>query len=124
MKNLKKYLSVNSVFILVVMMMGLMVTTACSKDDEPGSSKNSLEGSWYFTYNGETDYDDYFLFRSNGTGLYHYDYEQSDDFTYTYDPKTNLLILNYKHWDSETIFVEWLGNNAAEFGSYGKYVRR
>lgn len=130
MKNLKTYLHANSVLLLVVMIIGVMVCSSCSKkDDEPQltdkpTSNNELVGTWYFTYNGETDYDDYFIFTSNNTGTYHYDDEQSDDFTYTYDPKSKILCLNYNHWESERFPIVWLGNNAAEFGDYGKYVRR
>ena len=126
MKNLKKNLSVNGVLLLIVMMMGGMMFSSCSKDDEPDNpaSTNELVGTWYFTYMGETDYDDYFIFKSNGTGTYHYDDEQSDNFTYTYDSKSNMLCLNYEHWESERFPITWLGNNAVEFDGYGKYVRK
>lgn len=104
------------------MIMSIVTCTSCSKDDDPKNSE--LVGTWYFTYNGQTDYNDYFIFRSNGTGVYHYDDEQSDDFTYTYDSKSQILFLNYKHWESERFVIEWLGNNLIDFDGYGEYVRK
>ena len=129
MKNFKKILSAKDVFILAVLMVGITICSACNKDDKSDqpdnpASTNELVGTWYFTNDGETDYDDYFIFKSNGSGTYHYDDEQSDDFTYTYDSKSEILTLNYKIWKSERISIEWLGKNAIEFDGYGKYVRK
>lgn len=135
MKDFKRYGFSKGVILLLVMFLSTLALTSCSKDDEPkkGSDpvvpgqttvSNELVGTWYFTYNGETNYDDYFIFRADGTGLYHYDDEQSDDFTYTYDAKSKILALNFKHWESERFPIEWLGNNAIEFDGYGKYVRK
>ncbi|MDE5749445.1 MAG: hypothetical protein K2H87_01590 [Duncaniella sp.] len=105
--------------------MGVMLSS-CSKDDDKDEPKsdNELVGTWYYTSDGETDYDDYFIFRSNGTGTYHYDDAQSDDFTYTYDSKTKFLSLNFKHWDSERFVIEWLGNNLIDIDGYGEYMRK
>ena len=116
----------SSVIHFVVIIMGVIICASCSKDDpdDNTTSTNELVGTWYFTYMGETNYDDYFVFKSNGSGTYHYDDEQSDDFTYTYDSKSKMLVLNYKHWDAERFFIEWLGNNLIDFDSYGTYVRK
>lgn len=129
MKNFKKFLSAKTVFLLSVMMVGIIIGSACSKDDksdepEQPASSTELVGTWYFTYNGETDYDDYFIFNSNGSGTYHYDDEQSDNFTYTYDSNSKILNLNYVNWGPERISIVWLGTNAVEIDGYGKYVRK
>lgn len=110
------------------LVVAVIACSSCSKDDddepENPSSQNPLVGTWYFSYQGDTDYDDYFVFRSNGTGLYHYDDEQSDDFTYSYDDKSKILTLKYKHWESERFPIVWLGNNYVEFDLYGPYIRK
>lgn len=129
MNNLKKYLPSYSALLIVLALMSAMVFTSCSKDDdsdEPGNQagSNELVGTWYFSDDGgDIDYNDYFIFNSNGTGTYHYDDEESDDFSYTYDSKTNVLSLNYKHWESERMVITWFGKNAIDT-DYGRYVRK
>lgn len=115
------------------MIMTATTFTSCSKDDDPKDNTNQNEatttsselvGKWYFSYEGETDYSDYFIFKSDGTGTYFYDYDQSDDFTYHYNSKSKTLDLNFKHWEPESCSVEWLGKDYIDIDGYGTYVRK
>lgn len=123
MKNIKHYLSANCFLLLIVMVMGVMLSS-CDKDDkdEPKGG-NELVGKWYYTEDGDTDYDDYFIFKSNGTGSYTYE-DDVEAFDYTYDSKTNVLILNYRDDDSERLIIEWLSKDLVDFDNYGTYRRK
>lgn len=114
-----------NVMLLIVMLTSVMTCVSCSKDDEPKAdgtqTSNKLVGTWYFYDYEGMDYDDYFIFRSNGTGFFGLDEE---DFIYEYDSKTNMLKLQFEGWDVERYYVEWLGNNKIDIDGYGTYVRK
>ncbi len=125
MKNLQKIFSAKNIFILAVLVLELLGSVSCSKDkkDEPDQNSSNLVGTWYYMDDyGTIDRQDYFLFNSNGTGIYYYDGD-SDYFTYNYDSKSDILILNYKDWDTEYQNIRWIGTNKIEIEDYGIYVR-
>ena len=70
--------------------------TACSDDDEDEAVANPLIGTWQ-----ETDDDNYLLwtFKADGTGTeqeyYQGNLDEPYSFTYTYDSKTSILVINY-----------------------------
>lgn len=124
MKKLRKNFFTNGILLLVAVM-GLMCCASCSKDDEPDqptSSKNELVGTWYFSGDGSVDQQDCFKFKSNGTGTWYY-YGDIDDFTYTYDSNSKILILKFWDGDTDVVEVEWLGNNTIILGNEGMYIR-
>lgn len=122
MNNIKKFLSANSVLLLVMMTMGLMICTSCSKDDDEPKN-NDLVGTWYYYENGEIDYEDYITFRSNGTGTTFY-YGDRIDFDYTYNSKTNIVHLNSEYGDTNRVEIEWVGKNKICIDGDEYYIRK
>ena len=70
--------------------------TACSDDDEDETATNPLIGTWQ-----EVDNPNYniWTFKADGTGTeqeyYQGNWEDPYSFTYTYDSKTSILVINY-----------------------------
>ncbi len=109
------------------LMLAITACSSCSKDDDDQpdnpSSTNQLVGTWYFSYQGDTDYDDYFIFRSNGTGEYNY-YDEHVDFNYSYDQKSEILTVKNRYGETDRLLLYWLGNNRVEFDDFGVYIRK
>ncbi len=106
------------------LMLAIMTCSSCSKDDDDQpSSKNSLVGTWYYIDEGYIDYDDYFIFRSNGTGEYNY-YDEHVDFNYSYDQKSEILTVKNRYGETDRLLLYWLGNNRVEFDDFGVYIRK
>lgn len=128
MDLIKTSCTLKSSLLLLVMSISIISFNSCKDDDEPNQGNNELVGEWYFydDYYDEIDFEDYFTFRSNGTGYYNYDNdpENSDSFTYTYDSDTKILTLNYKNWDKERIRLTWMGKDKVDFDDYGIYIRK
>ena len=115
--------------LLLTVFFSATIVSSCKDDDKdsPSSGSSELVGTWYFVDDGAVvDYEDFFTFKSNGSGSYNYDNDplNSDDFTYTYNAQTKVLTLNFKHWESETCRVEWLGRDAIDIDGYGTYIRK
>lgn len=72
-----------------------MIVSLSSCNDEPGSGKNDLVGTWYYYDDGEIYFDEYVVFEKNGT--YHSSY--GDSGKYKYNPSSSTI--TYYEEDNE-----------------------
>lgn len=85
---------------------------ACSDDDDDNSSNNPLIGTWQEADGG----DDYLIwtFKADGKAVeqnyYHGEIEGPYPFTYTYDSKTSILVVDYGEGDIDNYDVTIKGN--------------
>ncbi len=109
--------------LFMVALTASMAISSCSKDDDddnPGSS-SSIVGTWYFVDDdGELDYEDCFVFKSNGAFTWY-----DDMGTYKFNEKTNTLVLYWEEYDEEDrLYVEFLGKNMIEIEDFGIYKKK
>ncbi len=87
----------------IVAVMMCVNFAACSDDDDEDTPNNPLIGTWQET----DDKNDYIIwtFKTDGTGVeegfYQGDFEDPASFTYTYDNKTSILVINYDAYAGE-----------------------
>ncbi len=110
--------------LLIVALSASMAISSCSKDkdDDPSSSNsNSIVGTWYFVEDdGELDYEDCFVFKSNGTFSWY-----DDMGSYRFNEKTSMLVLDWDEYgEDDPIYVEFLGKNMIYLEDYGVYKKK
>lgn len=89
--------------LLAVAVVGTTTLTSCN--DEPGSGKNDLVGTWYYYDEGDIDYDYFLEFKKNGKC---YDSDDEVEYRYEYDPKTSILTIYYEDGDEDELSVEFI----------------
>lgn len=109
--------------LLIVALSASMAVSSCSKDndDDPSSSSSSsLVGTWYYMEDGDFDYDDFFVFKSNGS----FNYADEDYGTYKFNEQNSTLTLNWGDGDVEKIYVEFIAKNIIYLDDWGMYKKK
>lgn len=130
MKNLTKYSWAKTVLFVAIMVMGALICTSCGDDDKdrPSETSNELVGQWFNLYQGQIVKWNWYKFNADGTGEEPRDkfVDEVLTFTYTYDSKTNELVLKYDDFDEygyEIYNIEWISENHIKLSDSAEYVR-
>ena len=107
--------------LLIVALSASMAVSSCSKDKDDDPSSSSLVGTWYYMdEDGDLDYDDYFVFKSNGN----FTYAGEDNGTYKFNESSSTLTLYWEDDDVEKIDVEFLAKGVIYLDDWGIYKKK
>lgn len=108
--------------LLMVVFAASTALSSCKDDKDEPKGGSALVGTWYYYEYGEIDYSDSFTFNADGTFWSSYGRGR-----YTYDSKTNILVLDWGDGYVERGRIT-ISNNILDLNDpvfdYGLYIRK
>ena len=126
MENLKRSINLKKLLILFTVIASAVSFSSCKDDkDEPDSGSSALVGNWYFTEDGDIDYDDTFSFKSNGSVTYTIGDELVTG-KFSFDEKAQIITFFWEDedWETERMECYFINKDKIYIDWYGIYIKK